>query len=68
MHPVPVQGVKVYLSSQCTSGDLQPELYRAGSAALEMGVEGGPKMTPEVHPRPHYVKARSCLPASVQEL
>ena len=44
-----MQGVKVYLSSQCTSGDLQPELYRAGSAALEMGVEGGPQMTPEVH-------------------
>ena len=43
-----MQGVKVYLSSQCTSGDLQPELYRAGSAALNMGVEGGPQMTPEV--------------------
>ena len=42
------QGVKVYLSSQCASGDLQPELYRAGSAALGMGVEGGPQMTPEV--------------------
>ena len=42
------QGVKVYLSSQCASGDLQPELYRAGSAALDMGVEGGPQMTPEV--------------------
>ena len=45
-----MQGVKVYLSSQCTSGDLQPELYRAGSAALNMGVEGGPQMTPEVFP------------------
>lgn len=42
----------MYLSSQCTSGDLQPELYRAGSAALEMGVEGGPQMTAEVHPSP----------------
>jgi len=44
-----MQGVKVYLSSQCTSGDLHPELYRAGSAALNMGVEGGPQMTSEVH-------------------
>ncbi|CAK0783848.1 hypothetical protein CVIRNUC_007048 [Coccomyxa viridis] len=41
------EGVKVYLSSQCASGDLQPELYRAGSAALGMGVEGGTQMTPE---------------------
>ena len=46
--PCCAQGVKVYLSSQCASGDLQPELYRAGSAALGMGVEGGPQMTPEV--------------------
>lgn len=30
------------------SGDLQPELYRAGTAAINMGVEGGPRMTPEV--------------------
>lgn len=38
----------MFLSSQCASGDLKPELYRAGSAALNMGVEGGPQMTPEV--------------------
>ncbi|CAL5222569.1 g4953 [Coccomyxa viridis] len=51
------EGVKVYLSSQCTSGDLQPELYRAGSAALEMGVEGGPQMTAEAA----VVKMMFCL-------
>ena len=38
----------MYLSSQCMSGDLQPELYRAGTAAINMGVEAGPRMTPEV--------------------
>ena len=32
---------------QCTNGELHPELYRSGLLALEMGVEAGPKMTPE---------------------
>ncbi|CAG9467813.1 unnamed protein product [Pedinophyceae sp. YPF-701] len=41
------KGLQVYLGSQCANGNLQPELYRAGSVAMAMGVEGGPQMTPE---------------------
>ena len=28
-------------------GTLNPELYRSGQVALSMGVEAGPRMTPE---------------------
>lgn len=49
--------VQVYMSSQCASGPLQPELYRSGKAALDMGVEGGPQMTPEAA----VVKLMLCL-------
>ena len=42
------KGVLVYLSSQCRLGPLHPELYKAGSVALSMGVEPGvSQMTPE---------------------
>ena len=41
------KGLTVYLSSQCERGKLHPELYMAGSFALEMGVKGGPMMSPE---------------------
>lgn len=41
------KGLKVYLTSQCAAGRLHPELYRAGTAALTLGCEGGPQMTPE---------------------
>jgi len=41
------QGLMVYITSQCLSGALQPELYRSGLAAIEIGCEGGPRMTPE---------------------
>ena len=41
------KGLAVYLSSQCERGTLHPELYMAGSFALEMGVKGGPMMSPE---------------------
>ncbi len=47
----------MYLSSQCLSGPLNPELYRSGAAALEMGVEAGPSMTPEAA----VVKMMLCL-------
>jgi hypothetical protein len=30
------EGLQVYLSSQCTNGTLQPELYRSGSVAIEL--------------------------------
>ena len=50
-------GAQVYLSSQCLSGPLNPELYRSGAAALEMGVEAGPSMTPEAA----VVKMMLCL-------
>lgn len=29
-------GLQVYLSTQCTNGALQPELYRSGSVAIDM--------------------------------
>ncbi|KAI8463151.1 MAG: Asparaginase/glutaminase [Monoraphidium minutum] len=41
------KGLKVCLTSQCARGDLKPELYRAGHAALQLGVEAGPQMTSE---------------------
>ena len=40
-------GVRVYLTSQCASGDMRPELYKSGSVALRLGAVGGPRMTPE---------------------
>lgn len=48
---------QVYLSSQCTEGTLNPELYRSGQVALSMGVEAGPRMTPECA----VVKMMQCL-------
>lgn len=43
-----LQGVLVYLGSQCTVGHLDPHLYKSGSAALKLGVESGhSQMTPE---------------------
>ena len=41
----------------CTTGDLAPELYRSGALAMEMGVQSGPKMTPECA----VVKTMLCL-------
>jgi len=41
------KGLQVYLCSQCSAGNLHPELYRSGSVALNMGVESGKQMTPE---------------------
>lgn len=41
------KGLQAYVISQCERGMLHPELYRAGSAAIELGVETGPQMTPE---------------------
>lgn len=41
------KGLQVYLCSQCQAGNLNPELYRSGSVALNMGVESGRQMTPE---------------------
>lgn len=51
------KGVVVYLSSQCKVGMLQPELYRSGAAALKLGAEAGPQMTPECA----VVKLMICL-------
>ncbi|DBA71360.1 TPA: hypothetical protein ACH3X2_011169 [Trebouxia sp. C0005] len=51
------KGLQVYLSSQCTEGALNPELYRSGQVALSMGVEAGPRMTPECA----VVKMMQCL-------
>ena len=48
---------QVYLSSQCLRGNLQPELYKSGSAALDLGIQGGPLMTPECA----VVKMMLCL-------
>lgn len=50
-------GLSVYLASQCLQGPLQPELYRAGEAAMSMGVEAGPQMTPECA----VIKMMQCL-------
>ncbi|WZN63735.1 L-asparaginase [Chloropicon roscoffensis] len=41
------KGLLVYLCSQCSAGNLHPELYRSGSVALNMGIESGRQMTPE---------------------
>ncbi|GFR47448.1 hypothetical protein Agub_g9172 [Astrephomene gubernaculifera] len=41
------KGLQVCLTSQCSSGPLQPALYRAGQLAAQMGVDAGPHMTPE---------------------
>jgi L-asparaginase/Glu-tRNA(Gln) amidotransferase subunit D len=38
---------QVCLTSQCAKGDLKPELYKAGAAAMALGVEAGPQMTSE---------------------
>ncbi|CAL8461743.1 g1274 [Coccomyxa elongata] len=50
-------GIKVYLSSQCASGPLAPELYKSGKAAMDIGVEAGTLMTPEAA----VVKLMLCL-------
>lgn len=49
--------LQVYLASQCHLGPLHPELYKAGAMALEMGMDGGPQMTPECA----VVKMMLCL-------
>ncbi|KAG2500713.1 hypothetical protein HYH03_001478 [Edaphochlamys debaryana] len=41
------RGLQVCLTSQCSSGPLQPGIYRAGQLAAAMGVDAGPTMTPE---------------------
>lgn len=41
------KGLHIYLRSQSSLGPLAPQLYRSGSAAMKMGVETGPQMTPE---------------------
>ncbi|EFN58347.1 hypothetical protein CHLNCDRAFT_142407 [Chlorella variabilis] len=51
------KGMLVYLGSQCAVGPLHPELYKSGSAALKLGVESGPQMTPECA----VVKLMLCL-------
>ena len=51
------QGLYMYLISQCDVGQLHPELYRAGAAAMEVGVETGPQLTPEAA----IVKLMFCL-------
>ena len=51
------QGMVIYLTSQCESGELHPELYRTGSLALELGAVSGPMMTPECA----VVKLMLCL-------
>lgn len=51
------QGMAIYLTSQCESGVLHPELYKTGSLALELGAESGPMMTPECA----VVKLMLCL-------
>lgn len=38
-------------------GTLNPELYRSGQVALSMGIEAGPRMTPECA----VVKMMQCL-------
>jgi hypothetical protein len=48
---------QVYLASQCHLGPLNPELYRSGAMAVQMGVEAGPQMTPECA----VVKMMLCL-------
>ena len=39
--------LQVLLSTQCTTGGLHPDLYQSGAAAMEMGCEAGPSMSPE---------------------
>ncbi|KAF6261849.1 Asparaginase/glutaminase [Scenedesmus sp. NREL 46B-D3] len=51
------KGLQVYLASQCHLGPLNPELYRSGAMAVQMGVEAGPQMTPECA----VVKMMLCL-------
>ena len=51
------RGMMIYLTSQCESGDMHPELYATGSLAIEMGAESGPMMTPECA----VVKLMLCL-------
>jgi L-asparaginase len=41
------KGLSVYLSTQCHTGELRPELYAAGLGALAMGAKSGPVMTSE---------------------
>lgn len=41
------KGLSIYLSTQCHTGQLRPELYAAGLGALAMGAKSGPVMTSE---------------------
>ena len=41
------KGLEVYLASQCTTGPLNPELYRSGSTALAFGAKATRRMTVE---------------------
>lgn len=41
------RGLQIYLSTQCQSGELRPELYAAGLGALAVGAKSGPVMTSE---------------------
>ena len=50
-------GMMIYLTSQCESGDMHPELYATGSLAMEMGAQAGPMMTLECA----VVKLMLCL-------
>jgi L-asparaginase/Glu-tRNA(Gln) amidotransferase subunit D len=51
------KGLQVYMRSQSSHGPLAPHLYKSGSAALKIGVEAGPQMTPECA----VVKMMVCL-------
>lgn len=55
-------GLEVYLASQCTTGPLNPELYRSGSTALSFGATSSRRMTSETA----VVKMMLCL--SYQDL
>lgn len=51
------KGLCVYLASQCLTGPMHPELYKAGSVAIDMGCTAGPRMTAESA----VVKMMHCL-------
>lgn len=51
------KGLEVYLASQCTTGPLNPELYRSGSAALTLGAKATRRMTAETA----VIKLMLCL-------
>ena len=39
------QGLTIHLTTQCRGGSLQPDLYRSGKAALEMGITATSNIT-----------------------